>query len=80
MVDLDTNGGREGKAFSSLFISSSLKLRQVSVGLNIIAKGEGERRKGERDNNSQQSWNLRTGAGAARGPMYPTNLLSRDVV
>jgi hypothetical protein len=43
------------------------------VGLNIITKGEG-REKRELDNNSQQSWNLRTGAGAARGPMYPTNL------
>ena len=48
------------------------------MGLNIITKGEGERRR-ELDNNSQQSWNLRMGAGAARGPMYPTNL-SDDVV
>lgn len=48
------------------------------MGLNIITKGEGERRR-ELDNNSQQSWNLRMGAGAVRGPMYPTNL-SHDVV
>lgn len=76
MVDLDTNGKK--KVFSSLFISSLPKPRQVSVGLNIITKGEGERRR-ELDNNSQQSWNLRMGAGAVRGPMYPTNL-SHDVV
>ena len=75
MVDLDTNGK---KVFSSLFISSPPKPRQVSVGLNIITKEEGERRR-ELDNNSQQSWNLRMGAGAARGPMYPSNL-SDDVV
>lgn len=65
------------KVFSSLFISSPPKPRQVSVGLNIITKGESERR--ETDNSSQQGWNLRMGAGAPRGPMYPTNL-SPDVV
>lgn len=67
----------EGEVFSSLFISGPPKPRQVSVGLNIITKGESERR--ETDKNSQQSWNLRMGAGAPRGPMDPTNL-SPDVV
>lgn len=66
-----------GGVFSSLFIRSPPKPRQVSVGLNIITKGEGERR--ETDNRSQQGWNLSRRAGAPRGPMYPTNL-SLDVV
>lgn len=70
-------GKKKKKVFSSLFISSLPKPKQVSVGLNIITKGESARRR-QLDNNSQQSWNLRTGAGAAGGPMDPTNL-SHDV-
>ena len=74
--------GRFGyKWKKGLFISfyqQSPKAKAGVCGIKHNYKGEGERRR-ELDNNSQQSWNLRMGAGAARGPMYPTNL-SDDVV
>lgn len=64
------------KVFSSLFISSVSKPRQVSAGLNIITKGE---RRPELDHNSQQSWDLSVWAGAVGGPVYPANLSQESV-